>query len=52
MPVARLLSLLKEGYTLDEIQEQFDHISIATLEGAIDEVATIINHTPHDTPIV
>ena len=52
MPVACLLSLLKEGYTLDEIQEQFDHISIATLEGAIDEVATIINHTLHGTPIV
>ncbi len=46
VPVARLLSLLKEEYTLDEIHEQFDHISIATLEGAIDEVATIINHTP------
>jgi len=52
VPVACLLSLLKEGYTLDEIQEQFDHISIATLEGAIDEVATIINHAPHGTPIL
>jgi uncharacterized protein (DUF433 family) len=52
VPVARILSLLKEGYTLDEIHEQFDHISIATLEGAIDEVATIINHTPHGTPIL
>jgi len=44
--------LLKEGYTLDEIHEQFDHISIATLEGAIEEVAIIINHTPHGTPIL
>ena len=52
VPVARLLSLLKEGYTLDEIHEQFDHISITTLEGAIDEVATIINHTPYGTPIL
>jgi uncharacterized protein (DUF433 family) len=52
VPVARILSLLKEGYTLDEIHEQFDHISIATLEGAIDEVTTIINHTPHGTPIL
>ena len=52
MPVVRILSLLKEGYTLDEIQEQIDLISIATLERAIDEVATMINHTPHGTPIV
>ena len=28
VPIARILSLLKEGYTLAEIQEQFDHISL------------------------
>jgi uncharacterized protein (DUF433 family) len=43
VPIARILSLLKEGYTLAEIQEQFDHISLETLEGALDEAATIIN---------
>jgi uncharacterized protein (DUF433 family) len=43
VPIARILSLLKEGYTLAEIQEQFDHISLHTLEGALDEVAAIIN---------
>jgi uncharacterized protein (DUF433 family) len=45
VPVARILSLLKEGYTLEEIQEQFDHISLQTLEGALEEVAAIINTT-------
>ena len=43
VPIARILSLLKEGYTLPEIQEQFDHISLETLEAALDEVVTIIN---------
>ena len=43
VPIARILSLLKEGYTLPEIQEQFDHISLETLEGALDEVAAMIN---------
>ena len=52
VPVARILSLLKEGYTLEEIHEQFDHISVATLEGAIDEVATMINHPPYGTQTV
>lgn len=52
VPVARVLSLLKEGYTLEEIHEQFDHISIKTLEGALEEVATIINNTPHGTQAV
>jgi uncharacterized protein (DUF433 family) len=32
VPVARILSLLKEGYTLEEIHKQFDHININTLE--------------------
>ena len=52
VPVARILSLLKEGYTLEDIHEQFDHVSMTTLEGAVDEVATIINQTPHGTPIL
>lgn len=51
VPVARILSLLKDGYTLEEIHQQFDHISIKTLEGAIEEVATIINN-PHATQIL
>lgn len=51
VPVARILSLLKDGYTLEEIHKQFDHISIKTLEGAIEEVATIINN-PHATQVL
>ena len=51
VPVARVLSLLKDGYTIEEIHKQFDHISIKTLEGAIEEVATFINN-PHDTQIL
>ena len=31
VPVARILSLLKEGYTLVAIHKQFDHISLKTL---------------------
>jgi len=51
VPVARILSLLRDGYTLEEIQKQFDHISIKTLEGALEEVAAIMNN-PHATQIL
>lgn len=44
VPIARILSLLKEGYTLEEIQEQFNHISLQTLEGALEEAVDIINN--------
>ncbi len=52
VPVARILSLLKEGYTLEEIHEQFDHISVETLEKALEEAATIINETVHGTHVL
>jgi uncharacterized protein (DUF433 family) len=52
VPVARILSLLKEGYMLEEIHTQFDHISITTLQGALEEAATIINNSSHDTQIL
>jgi uncharacterized protein (DUF433 family) len=52
VPVACVLSLLKEGYTLEEIHEQFDHIRLTPLEGALEEVATMINQTSHDTQIL
>ena len=52
VPVARILSLLKEGYLLEEIHHQFDHISIATLQGALEEAATIINNTSHGSHVL
>ncbi|HEY1248400.1 MAG TPA: DUF433 domain-containing protein [Nitrososphaera sp.] len=52
VPVARILSLVKEGYTLEEIHEQFDHIDMPSLEGAIDEVANIVNHSSHGTSVL
>ena len=51
VPIVRILTLLKEGYTIEEIQEQFDHISLETLQGALEEAATIIN-TSHGTHIL
>ena len=51
VPVARILSLLKEGYMLEEIHHQFDHISIETLQGALGEAATIIN-TSHGSHVL
>jgi len=45
---------LKEGYTIEEIQEQFDHISVPTLEGALEEAATIITSATqnHDKQVL
>lgn len=40
VPVARVLYLFKEGETLESIQEHFPHVSLNTLQNAIEEVAS------------
>jgi uncharacterized protein (DUF433 family) len=39
IPISRILFLLKQGYTVDAIHEEYDWVDIAALNGAIDEAA-------------
>lgn len=43
IPIARILFLLKDGYTLEAIHEDFSHVDKKTLEGAIDEAIELVN---------
>lgn len=47
VPISRILFLLKEGYTLEAIHEDYPHIDLATLSGAIDEAIAVLNQTLH-----
>ncbi len=47
VPISRILFLLKEGYTLEAIHEEYPHIPLVTLSGAIDEVIDVVKHTLH-----
>jgi uncharacterized protein (DUF433 family) len=47
VPISRILFLLKEGYSLEAIHEEYPHIPLTTLSGAIDEVIDVIEHTLH-----
>ena len=47
VPISRILFLLKEGYTLEAIHEEYPHIPTETLAGAIDEVIAVIKQTLH-----
>jgi uncharacterized protein (DUF433 family) len=38
VPIARILFLLKEGYTVNAIHEEFPHVSLENIEGAINEL--------------
>lgn len=39
VPVSRIVFLLKDGYTLEAIHEEYPHISLKVLEAVIDEIA-------------
>jgi len=47
VPLSRILFLLKEGYTLEAIHEEYPHISLDTLSKAIDEAIDAVNTTLH-----
>ena len=47
VPISRILFLLKEGYTLEAIHEEYPHIALPTLSGAVDEVIETVKHTLH-----
>lgn len=48
IPIARVLFLLKQGYTLEDIHNEYDHVSVATLEKVIDEVEQLIGKAVHE----
>lgn len=43
IPVDQILFLLKEGFTIEAIHEQYPHVSIATISGTVSEAAQFIN---------
>ena len=47
VPISRILFLLKEGYTLEAIHEEYPHIPLDILSGAIDEVIAVVKQTLH-----
>jgi uncharacterized protein (DUF433 family) len=46
IPIEVILYRLKDGYTLDELQEMYDWVDRQTLDGAIDEAISYILQYP------
>ena len=47
VPIGRILFLLKDGYTLEAIHEEYPHSDLVTLSHAVDEAIEAINSTFH-----
>ncbi len=39
IPVSRIIFLLKDGYTLEAIHQEYPHLGLSTLDAVIEEVA-------------
>lgn len=48
IPVARIIHLLKEGFTIDNIAEQYPHMNKNILNGAIDEIIEYLDRRGSD----
>ena len=49
VPLQRILFLLKDGYNLDAIHEEYPHIDKKTLSGALDELEKLADNKLHGT---
>jgi len=52
IPIARILFLLKEGYTMEAIHEEFPHASSVSIEGAVNEVIQRLEKTDYAAKIL
>ncbi len=43
IPIGQILSLLKRGFTIEAIHEEYPHVNTETLSRAIDEAIGLIN---------
>ncbi len=44
IPVDQILFLLKSGFTVEAINEEYPQLNIKTISGTIDEAAQLINN--------
>lgn len=51
VPIAVILRLLKEGYTVELIHDHFPHVNIKKIEGAISELVEILADNKHAAKI-
>jgi len=51
VPVARIVYLLKDGFTIEQISKQFPHVGLKKMRGAMNELAQKVETIPYGTQI-
>ena len=52
IPIAQILFLLKEDYSIKDIHDEYPNVSVKKLQGVIDELTTDIENTTHGSQIL
>lgn len=52
VPIARILFLLKDGYTIEAIHDEFPHVSIKTIDGAVNELIEKLEQSQYASKIL
>jgi len=52
VPIARILFLLKEGYTIDGIQEEYPHVALEKIKGAVNELIEMLDKSEYASKIL
>ena len=51
IPIARIIYLLKQGYPLEAIHDQYPWVKLDVLDKVIDEIVELVNHSPDLTKV-
>lgn len=51
VPVARIVYLLSDGFTIEQINKQFPYVGLKNLRGAVNELAQKVETVPYGTQI-
>jgi len=51
IPISRIVYLLSQGYSLQELHNDYPWVKLQVLRGVIDEIVEIVNKSPDVTKV-
>ena len=52
IPISRIVFLFKEGYTLEDIHNEYDHVSVKKLEGLLEEMMQLVEKAQYGSKTI
>ncbi len=52
VPMARIIFLLKEGYTIGTIHDEYPHVPLRTIEGAVTQLVRMLEDSKHASKVL